>query len=108
MRSRNNLARALRSPSVCEKESETSGTKLKKKKIQMKIRLISMISSQSKDVVNIYIKFRLLLLIKYVLQKCIELVKKIWYRFLARKVAPQNFKTHCSRLPYIACNKIKL
>lgn len=51
-----------------------------------------MISSQSKDVVNIYIKFRLLLLIKYVLQKCIELVKKIWYRFLARKVAPQNFK----------------
>lgn len=32
MRSRNNLARALRSPSVCEKESETSGTKLKKKK----------------------------------------------------------------------------
>lgn len=57
-------------------ESETSGTKLKKKnKIQMKIRLISMISSQSKDVVNVYIKFRLLLLIKYVLQKCIELVK---------------------------------
>lgn len=75
-------------------ESETSGTKLKKKKIQMKIRLISMISSQSKDVVNIYIKFRLLLLIKYVLQKCIELVKKIRFRFLARKVAPQNFKTH--------------
>lgn len=59
-----------------------------------------MISSQSKDVVNVYIKFRLLLLIKYVLQKCIELVKQIWYRFLARKVAPQNFKTHCSRLPY--------
>lgn len=57
-------------------ESETSGTKLKKNnKIQMKIRLISMISSQSKDVVNVYIKFRLLLLIKYVLQKCIELVK---------------------------------
>lgn len=53
-----------------------------------------MISSQSKDVVNIYIKFRLLLLIKYVLQKCIELVKKIWYIFLARKVAPQNFKTY--------------
>lgn len=75
-------------------ESETSGTKLKKKKNQMKIRLISMISSQSKDVVNIYIKFRLLLLIKYVLQKCIELVKKIRFRFLARKVAPQNFKTH--------------
>lgn len=75
-------------------ESETSGTKLKKKKIQMEIRLISMISSQSKDVVNIYIKFRLLLLIKYVLQKCIELVKKIRFRFLARKVAPQNFKTH--------------
>lgn len=74
-------------------ESETSGRKLKKK-IQMKIRLISMISSQSKDVVNIYIKFRLLLLIKYVLQKCIELVKKIRFRFLARKVAPQNFKTH--------------
>lgn len=75
-------------------ESETSGTKLKKK-IQMKIRLISMISSQSKDVVNIYIKFRLLLLIKYVLQKMyIELVKKIRFRFLARKVAPQNFKTH--------------
>lgn len=61
----------------------------------MKIRLISMISSQSKDVVNIYIKFRLLLLIKYVLQKMyIELVKKIRFRFLARKVAPQNFKTH--------------
>lgn len=59
-----------------------------------------MISSQSKDVVNVYIKFRLLLLIKYVLQKCIELVKKIRFRFLARKVAPQNFKTHCSRLPY--------
>lgn len=60
-----------------------------------------MISSQSKDVVNIYIKFRLLLLIKYVLQKMyIELVKKIRFRFLARKVAPQNFKTHCSRLPY--------
>lgn len=76
-------------------ESETSGTKFKKKKIQMKIRLISMISSQSKDVVNIYIKFRLLLLIKYVLQKMyIELVKKIRFRFLARKVAPQNFKTH--------------
>lgn len=75
-------------------ESETSGTKLKKKKNQMKIRLISMISSQSKDVVNVYIKFRLLLLIKYVLQKCIELVKKIRFRFLARKVAPQNFKTH--------------
>lgn len=76
-------------------ESETSGTKFKKNsKIQMKIRLINMISSQSKDVVNIYIKFRLLLLIKYVLQKCIELVKKIWYRFLARKVAPQNFKTY--------------
>lgn len=75
-------------------ESETSGTKLKKKKNQMKIRLISVISSQSKDVVNIYIKFRLLLLIKYVLQKCIELVKKIRFRFLARKVAPQNFKTH--------------
>lgn len=76
-------------------ESETSGTKFKKNnKIQMKIRLISMISSQSKDVVNIYIKFRLLLLIKYVLQKCIELVKKIRFRFLARKVAPQNFKTH--------------
>lgn len=55
-----------------------------------------MISSQSKDVVNVYIKFRLLLLIKYVLQKCIELVKKInvRFRFLARKVAPQNFKTH--------------
>lgn len=54
-----------------------------------------MISSQSKDVVNIYIKFRLLLLIKYVLQKMyIELVKKIRFRFLARKVAPQNFKTH--------------
>lgn len=76
-------------------ESETSGTKFKKNnKIQMKIRLISMISSQSKDVVNVYIKFRLLLLIKYVLQKCIELVKKIRFRFLARKVAPQNFKTH--------------
>lgn len=76
-------------------ESETSGTKLKKNnKIQMKKRLISMISSQSKDVVNVYIKFRLLLLIKYVLQKCIELVKKIRFRFLARKVAPQNFKTH--------------
>lgn len=76
-------------------ESETSGTKfLKNSKIQMKIRLINMISSQSKDVVNVYIKFRLLLLIKYVLQKCIELVKKIWYRFLARKVAPQNFKTY--------------
>lgn len=76
-------------------ESETSGTKLKKNnKIQMKIRLISMISLQSKDVVNVYIKFRLLLLIKYVLQKCIELVKKIRLRFLARKVAPQNFKTH--------------
>lgn len=76
-------------------ESETSGTKFKKKKkIQMKIRLISMISSQSKDVVNVYIKFRLLLVIKYVLQKCIELVKKIRFRFLARKVAPQNFKTH--------------
>lgn len=76
-------------------ESETSGTKFKKNnKIQMKIKLISMISSQSKDVVNIYIKFRLLLLIKYVLQKCIELVKKIRFRFLARKVAPQNFKTH--------------
>lgn len=59
-----------------------------------------MISSQSKDVVNVYIKFRLLLLIKYVLQKMyIELVKKIRFRFLARKVAPQNFKTHCSRLP---------
>lgn len=43
----------------------------------MKIILISMISSQSKDVVNIYIKFRLLLLIKYVLQKCIELVKRL-------------------------------
>lgn len=55
---------------------------------------MNMISSQSKDVVNIYIKFRLLLLIKYVLQKCIELVKKIWYKFLARKVAPQNFKTY--------------
>lgn len=76
-------------------ESETSGTKFKKNnKIQMKIKLISMISSQSKDVVNIYIKFRLLLLIKYILQKCIELVKKIRFRFLARKVAPQNFKTH--------------
>lgn len=100
MRSRNNLARALRSPSVCEKDWLVQRAKLleqnlKKKKIQMKIRLISMISSQSKDVVNIYIKFRLLLLIKYVLQKMyIELVKKIRFRFLARKVAPQNFKTH--------------
>lgn len=98
MRSRNNLARALRSPSVCEKDWLVQRAKLLeqnlKKKIQMKIRLISMISSQSKDVVNIYIKFRLLLLIKYVLQKCIELVKKIRFRFLARKVAPQNFKTH--------------
>lgn len=72
MRSRNNLARALQSPSVCEKDWLVQRAKLleqnlkKKKKIQMKIRLISMISSQSKDVVNIYIKFRLLLLIKYV------------------------------------------
>lgn len=70
MRSRNNLARALQSPSVCEKDWLVQRAKLLeqnlKKKIQMKIRLISMISSQSKDVVNIYIKFRLLLLIKYV------------------------------------------
>lgn len=62
MRSRNNLARAPRSPRKTGWFRERNfWNKIKKiNKIQMKIRLISMISLQSKDVVNVYIKFRLL------------------------------------------------
>lgn len=122
MRSQNNLARGPRSPSVRKKnwlfrERNLTYTLIlwqnwKNNKIQMNIRLISVISSQSTDVVNTYITFRLLVLIKWTTHW--KNVENWWKSFdidFLRVRLRHKISRHIESAIYIwriACNRIKL
>lgn len=76
----------------------------------MNIRLISVISSQSRDVVNIYIKFRLLVLINMFYKYVQNWRKSFGIDFLRVRLR-HKISRHIESAMYIwfiACNRIKL